>query len=107
MYELLQSTANQTPGELAQEVEAAYDMFQGADSRTKVLEAMLGATSPCCFLMVLAGSPLQLMLLHTLACYNTTFGIRDGLQGSVFGFLGEWVASQLPTTLLVPELRGA
>ena len=82
----------------------AYEMFAGeSTANTEVVDTVIGATEPCCFLMVLSGTPLRLMLLHTLAWYNTTFGVRSRLQGGVFGFLGEQVDFHLLTTLQAPE----
>ena len=76
-YELIHSTEGQTPLELIQEVVMAYQMFQGPQVAEHVLESVLEATEPCCFLMVLAGGTTRLMLMHTLTWYNTTFGIWD------------------------------
>ena len=47
------------------------------------------------------------MQLPTRARYNTTFGLRNDVQGEVFGFLGERVGFHLPTTLQVPSVGGA
>ena len=58
-HELLKTTENQSQEELVVEVCTAYHMFIGDGEARDVLEAILGATEPCCFLMVLSGPPIR------------------------------------------------